>query len=174
MAPITRSMTRKMMGFYFPEEIWNIIKEYNGIVGWEKPIIDFLNKPSYKDLDNILSKVDILGRDNYIHYICKCHFYERKVYNQISLRRKLLIQMFFKTRPSKHTILELYKKYLDELFSATLKVGDNYNFNHWNDLTSTCIRSTIIKINRVSMYVKLEDGREIRVFGNNNSSYIQI
>jgi len=169
MAPITRSMTKKMKGFYFPEEVWNIIKEYNGIVGWEKPIIDFLNKPSYKDLDYILGKVDILGRYNYLYYICNC---ECKIYNQISLRRKLLIQLFFETRPSKHTILELYKKYLDKLFSATLKVGDNYNFSHWND--STCIRSTVIKINRVSMYVKLEDGREIRVLGNINSAYIQI
>jgi len=172
MAPITRSMTRKMKGFYFPEEIWNIIKEYNGIVGWEKPIIDFLNKSSYKDLDNILRKVDILGRYNYIHYICKCEFYKRKVYNQISLRRKLLIQMFFKIRPSKHTILELYKKYLDKLFSTTYKVGDY--FSYWNDVTSIYFQSTVIKVNRVSMYVKLEDGREIRVLGNINSAYIEI
>jgi hypothetical protein len=151
--------------YYFPEDIWNIIKEYNGIIGWEKPIIDFLNKPSYKDLDDILAKVEILGFDNWLHYFSKCYFYRRKAYKSISQCRKLLIQMFFKTRPSKPTILELYKKYLDKLFSSTFRVGDNIIY--WNDPTSANIRATVIKVNRVSMNVKLDDGREIRILGIN-------
>lgn len=155
MSPITRSM--KITKYLFPEDIWNIIKEYNGIIGWEKSIVDFLNKPSYKDLDEILGRVDLLGRDNLLFYLAKIPFCK-----SIRHRRKILIQSFFKTRPSNQTILELYKKYLDGLLSSTFRVGDNIRF--WNGPTATTIQATVIKINRVSMCVELGDGpvREVR------------
>jgi hypothetical protein len=99
-----------MKGFYFPEEIWNIIKEYNGIVGWKKPIIIFLNKPSYTDLHSVLTSpfAGIFDRPLY-------NLFYLKIKGITSRRqcRKILIHLFFTTNPSKDEILDLYQEYLD-------------------------------------------------------------
>jgi len=108
MAPITRSMTRKMKGFYFPEEIWNIIKEYNGIVGWEKPIIDLFNKPSLLKLCKILQpwidKQDMNLRC-WVGYMLS-NFWRIKSKRRIF--RKKLIQRILKTNPNHTELIECW------------------------------------------------------------------
>jgi hypothetical protein len=82
-------------GFYFPEEIWNIIKEYNGIVGWDKSFIYFINKSSFPELHSVLTSTGIFDKYYTLFYL------ETKGTTSRRQLRKILIQLFFTTNPSK-------------------------------------------------------------------------
>ena len=103
--PNTRSRKKSV---YFPDDVWKIIKEYNGIVGWEKPIIDLFNKPSLLKLCKILEQwfykqyINVMGMGVSI----LSNYWRTKSKKRIF--RKKLIQRILKTNPNHTELIECW------------------------------------------------------------------
>lgn len=101
---LTRSRARKPP-VYFPDDVWKIINEYNGIIGWDKSIVDLLNKPALLKLEYMLKPWFDKQQDKrlFIKYIMENWRVKSK-----RARRKKLIQCVLKTNPNHTELIECW------------------------------------------------------------------
>jgi hypothetical protein len=137
---------------YFPEDIFKIIKEYNGIVGFSKQLINILRYASSDDLELILKLV--AGNTPPFDF----HF--QFTHKQKSTeRRKIMLLTIFKKQPPIDIFTKIIKQHfimkdVHSYFNREIQINQEAFYIHGHNLHYCGI---IKKINHKSVIMNCYD-----------------
>jgi hypothetical protein len=137
---------------YFPEDIFKIIKEYNGIVGFSKQLINILRYASADDLELILKLVagNIPPFDFHFNFTHK---------QKSSERRKIMLLTLFKKQPHSYMFIKIIRQHsilkdVHSYFNREIQVNNEAFYIHGHNLNYCGI---IKKINHKSVIMNCYD-----------------